>query len=71
MMLRMHLDYDMALSILSPIGQLPSKLSGRQTMTLVYILIGFFGLAGAAIAKDDFANVKAPKLKDSDKSLAQ
>ena len=40
-------------------------------MTLIYILIGFFGLAGAAIAKDDFANVKAPKLKDSDKSLAQ
>jgi hypothetical protein len=38
-------------------------------MTLVYILIGFTGLAGAAIAKDDFANVKAPKLKASDKPL--
>ena len=32
-------------------------------MTLVYILIGFIGLAGAAIAKDDFANVKAPNFR--------
>ena len=39
-------------------------------MTLVYVLIGFIGLAGAAIAKDDFANVKAPKIKASDKTLA-
>jgi hypothetical protein len=35
-------------------------------MTLVYVLIGFAGLAGAAIAKDDFANVKAPKLRNTD-----
>ncbi len=40
-------------------------------MTLVYILIGFTGLAGAAIAKDDFANLKSPKLKTSEKTLAQ
>ena len=29
-------------------------------MTLVYILIGFTGLAGAAIAKDDFGRLEAP-----------
>ena len=40
-------------------------------MTLVYILIGFTGLAGAAIAKDDFANVKAPKFETSKKTLVQ
>ena len=40
-------------------------------MTLVYILIGFAGLAGAAIAKDDFANIKAPKLKNSDATLTE
>jgi hypothetical protein len=36
-------------------------------MTLVYILIGFIGLAGAAIAKDDFVKLEAPKLGASDK----
>lgn len=65
----MHLDYDIGLGILSHIGRRAHKHSRRYTMTLVYILIGFTGLAGAAIAKDDFANVKAPKLKASDKSL--
>jgi len=40
-------------------------------MTLVYVLIGFAGLAGAAIAKDDFANIKAPKLKNSDATLTE
>jgi hypothetical protein len=33
-------------------------------MTLVYLLIGFTGLAGAAIAKDDFAKLKAPEVKN-------
>ena len=36
-------------------------------MTLVYLLIGFTGLAGAAIAKDDFAKLKAPEVKISNK----
>jgi hypothetical protein len=36
-------------------------------MTLVYILIGFTGLAGAAIAKDDFVKVEAPSLEASKK----
>ena len=31
-----------------------------NTMTLVYILLGFAGITGAAIAKDDFANFEAP-----------
>ena len=65
----MHLDYDMPLSILSRIGQMAQLTLKEIDMTLVYILIGFSGLAGAAIAKDDFANVKAPKLKNSDKTL--
>jgi hypothetical protein len=36
-------------------------------MTLVYILIGFTGLAGAAIAKDDFVKLEAPRMDASDK----
>lgn len=36
-------------------------------MTLVYILLGFAGLAGAAIAKDDLANIERPKSKGSEK----
>ena len=71
MMQTMHLDYDMVSSILSHIGRPAYKHQRRYTMTLVYILIGFIGLAGAAIAKDDFANVNAPKLKISEKPLAQ
>jgi len=67
----MHLDYDIGLCILSHIGRCAHKHPRRLTMTLVYILIGFTGLAGAAIAKDDFANVKAPKLKASKKTLTQ
>ena len=34
-------------------------------MTLVYIMIGFTGLAGAAIAKDDFAKFEAPNKEAS------
>lgn len=34
-------------------------------MTLVYILLGFTGLTGAAIAKDEFAKLEAPNDKDS------
>ena len=33
-------------------------------MTLVYLLLGFTGLAGAAIAKDDFVKLKAPELSN-------
>ena len=33
-------------------------------MTLVYLLIGFAGLAGAAIAKDDFVKLEAPEVKN-------
>jgi hypothetical protein len=29
-------------------------------MTLVYVLLGFAGLTGAAIAKDDFSKMRAP-----------
>ena len=29
-------------------------------MTLVYLMIGFTGLTGAAIAKDDFGKLEAP-----------
>ena len=36
-------------------------------MTLVYILIGFTGLAGAAIAKDSFVKLEAPVLEASEK----
>jgi hypothetical protein len=36
-------------------------------MTLVYILIGFTGLAGAAIAKDDFVKLEAPGMDASEK----
>lgn len=36
-------------------------------MTLVYVLIGFIGLAGAAIAKDDFVTLAASKSEASDK----
>jgi hypothetical protein len=36
-------------------------------MTLVYILIGFTGLAGAAIAKDDFGKLEAPGMDASEK----
>ena len=36
-------------------------------MTLVYILIGFTGLEGAAIAKDDFVKLEAPRMDASDK----
>jgi|TARA_X000001036_G_scaffold75305_1_gene66864 hypothetical protein len=30
-------------------------------MTLMYVLMAFAGITGAAIAKDDFAKMKAPK----------
>ena len=35
-------------------------------MTLVYLLIGFTGITGAAIAKDEFAKLEAPKDKSSE-----
>jgi hypothetical protein len=34
-------------------------------MTLVYLLLGFTGITGAAIAKDEFAKLEAPKEKSS------
>lgn len=34
-------------------------------MTLVYLLIGFTGITGAAIAKDEFAKLEAPAGKTS------
>ena len=34
-------------------------------MTLVYILLGFAGVTGAAIAKDDFARFEAPNKEAS------
>ncbi len=33
-------------------------------MTLVYLLLGFTGLTGAAIAKDEYAKLEAPNDKD-------
>ena len=32
-------------------------------MTLVYVMIGFTGLAGAAIAKDSFVKLEAPRFE--------
>ena len=32
-------------------------------MTLVYLMIGFTGLTGAAIAKDSFVKLEAPRLR--------
>jgi hypothetical protein len=36
-------------------------------MTLVYIMLGFTGLTGAAIAKDSFVKLEAPAVKASEK----
>jgi len=36
-------------------------------MTLVYVMIGFTGLAGAAIAKDSFVKLEAPRTEASSK----
>ena len=36
-------------------------------MTLVYLMIGFTGLAGAAIAKDSFVKLEAPRTEASSK----
>jgi hypothetical protein len=36
-------------------------------MTLVYLMLGFTGLTGAAIAKDSFVKLEAPSLKASEK----
>ena len=33
----------------------------KRIMTLMYVLMAFAGITGAAIAKDDFAKMKAPK----------
>ena len=35
------------------------------TMTLVCLLLGFAGITGAAIAKDDFAKFEAPNKEAS------
>ena len=35
-------------------------------MTLVYLMIGFTGLTGAAIAKDSFVKLEAPGLEASE-----
>jgi len=34
-------------------------------MTLVYLLLGFAGITGAAIAKDDFGKLEAPHTEAS------
>ena len=36
-------------------------------MTLVYLLLGFAGITGAAIAKDSFVKLEAPKIEASEK----
>jgi hypothetical protein len=36
-------------------------------MTLVYIMLGFTGLTGAAIAKDSFVKLEAPAVEASEK----
>lgn len=36
-------------------------------MTLVYIMLGFTGLTGAAIAKDSFVKLEAPAVAASEK----
>lgn len=63
----MHLDYVIGISILSPIEQWLLNLTKEIDMTLVYLMIGFTGLAGAAIAKDSFAKLEAPGLEASEK----
>ena len=37
-------------------------------MTLVYVLLGFAGLTGAAIAKDDFDKMRAPNKEVANKA---
>ena len=63
----MHLDYVIGISILSPIEQWLLNLTKEIDMTLVYLMLGFTGLAGAAIAKDSFAKLEAPELEASEK----
>jgi len=36
-------------------------------MTLVYVLLGFVGLTGAAIAKDELSKLEAPQKEVSNK----
>ena len=36
-------------------------------MTLVYLLLGFAGITGAAIAKDSFVKLEAPQIEASEK----
>ena len=36
-------------------------------MTPVYLMLGFTGLTGAAIAKDSFVKLEAPQIEASEK----
>ena len=63
----MHLDYVTQFSIVSPIERWLFNLPKEIHMTLVYVMIGFTGLAGAAIAKDSFVKLEAPRIEASKK----
>lgn len=63
----MHLDYVTQFSIVSSIERWRFNLLKEIHMTLVYLMIGFTGLAGAAIAKDDFVKLEAPRMDASEK----
>ena len=63
----MHLDYVTQFSIVSSIERWRFNLLKEIHMTLVYLMIGFTGLAGAAIAKDDFVKLEAPGMDASEK----
>ena len=66
-MQKMHLDYVIQSTIVSPIERWRSNLPKEIHMTLVYVMIGFTGLAGAAIAKDSFVKLEAPRFEASKK----
>ena len=60
----MHLLYDPQINIIIGSEQWRSQWIKEIEMTLVYLLLVFTGLAGAAIAKDDFVKLKAPELSN-------
>ncbi len=64
----MHLDYDMEITIVSPIKRLRLfNTEEIEDMALVYLLLGFTGLTGMEIARDEFAKLETPRRKTSGK----
>ncbi len=58
----MHWYYNGRLTIVATIKQLMTR---KETpMTLIYVLLGFTGLTGAAIALDEFSKLETPKSRE-------